>query len=66
MKLVITNNNVQGIERDWKDIKVPFHYFQLPTNMTASIDLSKIIQIRLVIDGKEKGTLYLDNIEFYQ
>ncbi len=57
---------ISGIEKDWKNIKVPFHYFQLPGNPTAQINLSNIVRIMLVIDKDKGGWIGIDNIEFYQ
>ncbi len=57
---------ISGITKEWKNIKVPFHYLQLPNNPTAQIDLSRVARIMLVIDSKSSGWMGIDNIEFYQ
>ena len=57
---------VSGIEKEWKDLKIPFHYFQLPGNPTAGIDRARISQIQFVLEGDKKGELFIDNFELYQ
>jgi len=56
---------LSGIEPEWKNIKIPFHYFQLPDRPEANIDLGKITQIKFVISEQEQGWIGIDNIEFY-
>lgn len=57
---------VSGISDKWKKVNIPFHYFQLPENPVAQIDLSKISKILFLVDPKSSGTIAIDNIEFYQ
>ena len=57
---------VSGIEIEWKNIKIPFRYFQLKGRPDAKIDLTKIFQLKFMIDKEKKGWLGIDNIRFYK
>lgn len=63
---------IPGITEDWKDIKIPFRYFQCPDDPTAKIDLVKVSQIQFLVspeftDLKQKNCfLGIDKFSFYK
>ncbi len=66
---------ISGVISEWKTVKVPFRYFQLPDETESKIDLKKIKSINFLISdemseykgkGLKPGCIDIDNIYFYK